>query len=401
MAHSEDQSLPERVSLDSRGSTDASVSSGEMAPSEVATGNLVDISPGEQLLIRVYRATVSVYSSPSLFLEETPGQLARKQALPWEEEEEKEEDRGKTSDTESASTVSSSSELGHLQDNWERFDDDERPPLPPPRSELQHLNTYPENPSDTTIANPALTNSLNPFSAEIVSGRVSPFDDFSSSIAQTLFDNSKRRSDPFTASTLATMSMDLLKTVSEHSETQELPAPLIPTSSSGYPTSDLPTSLPRRRSSPQVNRIANLKPGDNSRQFYSGSTPNLRQTGNSSPNLAHKSSASAGNSPTLTQKAPNENSTPKQQSDNTSREHSPFKRPPPPKPQPYSGATIEQIRSRVGSSASTLSTSNTYDPFGGLFGEGGLAAYANLGKRNGQSLGRDHPCSKTEESPLV
>ena len=101
------------------------------------------------------------------------------------------------SDTESISTISTCSSSDEEGNWWEKQDNDKPPPPPPPRTEL-----HSPFPSESTSVN-------DPVQISGVTGRSSPFDDFSSSIAQALFDNSKRRSDPFAASALANMSQDI------------------------------------------------------------------------------------------------------------------------------------------------------------------------------------------------
>ena len=99
-------------------------------------------------------------------------------------------------DTESISTISTCSSTDEEGNWWEKQDND-KPPPPPPRTEL-----HSPFPSESTSVD-------DPVQISGVTGRSSPFDDFSSSIAQALFDNSKRRSDPFAATALANMSQDI------------------------------------------------------------------------------------------------------------------------------------------------------------------------------------------------
>lgn len=347
---------------------------------------------------------------------------------------------GQDSDTESASTIStysSSDEEGNRQANWEQFD--ERPPLPPPRSELHHLFSSPgptpvETPLETPLSsatNPFLSTTTtttttqansNPFQSSDKVGD-SSLDDFSTSIAQALFDTAKRRSDPFAATALATMSRDIYKTIGEES----LPDPLIPTSSSEnlnrHPSTALPRSSPHvitdRRSSENIMGIICTRPNS------SGSTPNLSviHPSNSEPTFS-----SAGNSPVMSQKlataagtARNFHDVPTSQTSasavtgtahNTHIKPSPIpspKKPPPPKPQPYSGGAVTFFRERqlgshqdfpkgnaVSSNGGKTVNSQAYDPFGGLFGDGGMHAYASA-KGNGSTAN----CVQSKESPLV
>lgn len=113
------------------------------------------------------------------------------------------------------------------QQDWEKFDDDEltgpssslnRPPLPPPRSELDKLYSTPAHadqlsPTVELITTPKT--STNPFEAPDVapSPPKSPLQDFSSSIAEALISNSeqKEEEDPASASTLATAGREIIQ----------------------------------------------------------------------------------------------------------------------------------------------------------------------------------------------
>ena len=294
----------------------------------------------------------------------------------------------------SESIASTTSSSGAISQEWEKFDDDEnRPPLPPPRSELKHLfSGESKNSALSPIEAPPMEG-LNPFESNM--GRTSPIDGFSSSIAQSLFDSSKRRSDPFAASTLATMSMDIFKTVTEATDS-DLPDPLIPTSSVGSATINVPTSsFPTVRSSPQifshstgnVNKLGISNGGSNlgfMSQINSGSTPNLYVIQNVQAQDAIEKSASAGNSPSVSPKP------------SLNGQH--LKRLPPPKPQPYSGgamALYEQAKESPGrprahamlKAAHSDCSPLDYDPFRGLFGNEGLTGYA---RRNSTSLSPQH-----------
>lgn len=115
-----------------------------------------------------------------------------------------------------------------LIQGWERFDEDEvpgpdsvdRPPLPPPRSELEILYSTPAQPSvELIIESPTVKTSTNPFEASETEGprSKSPFEDFSSSIAEALLSNSeqKQAEDPVSASALATAGKELFETIEE------------------------------------------------------------------------------------------------------------------------------------------------------------------------------------------
>ena len=176
------------------------------------------------------------------------------------EEHKLDEDEGHESD----STVSTTSSSGVNTDStparaWERFDDDDdkidmkspsnRPPIPPPRSELF---------SETSQS----SNSLNPFESDLDARPRSPFDDsFSSLVAQTLSDKANVE-ESLTARTLSTMSKDIFKIIEEEEEEEEakknsspnkdapVPEPLIPTSSAAMATTNVTTS--QARNPPQV-----------------------------------------------------------------------------------------------------------------------------------------------------
>lgn len=144
----------------------------------------------------------------------------------------------------SVSTASSSSSdeqtalppLADQQQAWEKFDDfdDElagpsssldRPPLPPPRSELERLYNTPLQPAtdqSLAIGNPTVKASTNPFEAPDVAPPrpKSPFEDFSSSIAEALISNSeqKKTEDPASATALATAGKELFETIQEEKD---------------------------------------------------------------------------------------------------------------------------------------------------------------------------------------
>jgi hypothetical protein len=118
---------------------------------------------------------------------------------------------------------------GHQQ-GWERFDENEpaetdsslgKPPLPPPRSEVA---------SEALV----VVTSTNPFAASgaVPSRPKSPFEDFSSSIAEALISNSeqKQAKDPASASTLATAGRELFETIQDEKSVEEsLESQLSPT----------------------------------------------------------------------------------------------------------------------------------------------------------------------------
>ena len=112
---------------------------------------------------------------------------------------------------------------------WERFDDDDddasldRPPIPPPRSELEKLYAVPTKlhktppvetpPVELVIENPA---------QETISRPKSPFEDFSSSIAEALISNSEKKEDPVSASALATAGKELFETIEEEADEESV-----------------------------------------------------------------------------------------------------------------------------------------------------------------------------------
>ena len=174
------------------------------------------------------------------------------------DEERKSVDEGHESD----STVSTTSSSGVNTDSnptraWERFDDEDdkldtiispsnRPPIPPPRSEL-----YSEKSQSS--------NSLNPFESDLDSRARSPFDDsFSSSVAQTSSEKANIE-ESLATSTLNSASRDIFKIIEEEEQEAQLnsspqksgiPEPLIPTSSAAMATTNWTTS--QARNPPQV-----------------------------------------------------------------------------------------------------------------------------------------------------
>ena len=83
------------------------------------------------------------------------------------------------------------------------------------------------------------------------------------------------------------------------------------------------------------------------------------------------------------------------------------RRPPPPKPQPYSGGAVHFYREKqqkwAQDSAKGLNVNgnNAYDPFGGLFGDGGLHAYAKGSSNSDASTANCPQSVQSKESPLV
>ena len=317
---------------------------------------------------------------------------------------------------------------------WERFDDDDddkidlpspsnRPPVPPPRSELY---------SETSQS----SNSLNPFESDLDSRPRSPFDDsFSSSVAQTLSEKANVE-ESLTARTLTNTSRDIFKIIEEEEEqeTQKngdaVPEPLVPTSSAAVATTNLTTS--QARNPPQVSGGIAANP-----MHVSASAPNFplnygiqnhhfsayqQQFNTFNPhnpfvtldyrgiplnNLGTR--PSGPRSPKCERKWPRfvpSEQGPVVYANNMALQRGP-KRPPPQKPEPYSGkmpvsqTTVQQqlVQNRnelqalysSGSGASTgmegrkpsdpmlqrLPSLGAFDPFGDLLGDGGLKAYIN------------------------
>ena len=267
-------------------------------------------------------------------------------AVAEREEERREEDKADTTEERGrnsvasdsmVSTVSSSSEeltvLANQRKGWVNFEE-EKPPLPPPRAQLEEVTT------GAILANPNTVDSgrdpfidFNPFSRLDVdssdapqSGRMSPFEDFGASIAETLVSQSRNRTslDPYTANLMESagreiyMALDTRSAIPERRESEiVLPEPLIPTSSS--------TSV----SSLDSNCTANL---------YPFAPPPLKSASNGFP---------GSQSHPLTQ-----------------REWVRPRGPPPPKPQPYSGKPV-------------LALQGMDDPFGNLLGGISMQAYAS------------------------
>ena len=283
-------------------------------------------------------------------------------------------ERSNTGSDSMVSTASSSSEelttnpATHRRD-WVNFDEDDKPPLPPPRSELDNIA------GGNVLVNPLIKTSndvvdFNPFSGMESghgTGRVSPFEDFGAQVAQTLFNQSRNRSsiDSYTADLMASASRDIYMalgsttqpTIPERNESDtSLPEPLIPTSSSSSLSSlDRGGSCAQR--APSTNPFA--------------PPPPLSSATNGFP------------------------SHPLMQ-----REWVRPKGPPPPKPQPYSGKPVSVL----------CTAARTDDPFGNLLEGISMEAYANsspLSSGNSKSslpAGQPPPASSQHtsvESPLV
>lgn len=363
-------------------------------------------------------------------------------------EEHKSEDEGHESD----STVSTTSSSGVNTDTtparaWEKFDEDDdtctldltspsnRPPIPPPRSALF---------SDASSS----SNSLNPFESDLNSRPRSPFDDsFSSSVAQTLSEKANME-ESLAARNLSSMSRDIFKIIEEDEEEEimpsamdakkktSMPEPLIPTSSTAMATTDVTTG--QVRSPPQVS----LTVGGVEHPIHtSASAPVLPGHGGMHNNHfsgynQHAATFTHGNNPfySLDYRGvplnnigarPSGPRSPKCQRKwpqfpsphegtlvyaNNVVVHgdggSANKRPPPQKPQPYSGKMsvaqttqqqrLEQNRSELQTLYLTeggggrrddkrssdpmlqrLPSLGAFDPFGDLLGDDGLKAYLN------------------------
>ena len=293
------------------------------------------------------------------------------------EGEAQQRDRSSSGSDSMVSTASSSSEDlsvggGVQRRGWVNFDDNgTTPPLPPPRSELDDLTTGP----GAILANPAAMTDgeqlmgFNPFcrvpdpSSAAASGRVSPFEDLGSQIAETLFSQSRNRTslDAYSANFMASTCRDIYMALeTTHSTTDgresqtSLPEPLIPTSSSASLSSlgGNCTSLP-----PSTNPFAPIAP--------------LKSTANGFPGSSAHPIAQ--------------------------REWARPRGPPPPKPQPYSGKPLSALNLPGGKD----------DPFGNLLEGMSMQAYASSGPTAvvtaNTQLSSDSPSTQpaTVESPLV
>lgn len=304
------------------------------------------------------------------------------------------------------STASSSSEQeeGAQLRDWVKFDDEEaRPPLPPPRSALDEFlregrpspSPSPTPPVPIEVTAPG--GSMNPFSTPPTdTGRASPFDDFSASVAQSLFSQSRNRTslDAYSANIMANASMDLYKALETNHESENavLPEPLIPTSSS--------TSLASMGS---ASSSATLGAAPHPSQYNPFAAPPKFTVSSSSPNFTHMTGVNG--SPASFHKCP---SSLGQTSLQAQGDRAHVKRPPPPKPQPYSGKPVSAYQQQAAN-----------DPFSNLLSGMSMQAYANSGKSSNpsspsiqkavnstptqQSVSSSQPTQQTVhvESPLV
>ena len=293
-------------------------------------------------------------------------------------------DDGNESDSSTVSTTSSSgvNTDGDPTRNWERFDEEEeenspayvmsRPPLPPPRSALDIVAPAPQ---------PTLNNPFQECDAESDDKNTPadrPFQDFSSSIAQTLFDNSQRLTgdDPYAASTLANTSKDLFKTIDEDEEKESGTStpnegvlvnadPLVPTTSSAAVVTSNDTTTIVRGSQLQNHRGGSFHVSASSPDFlhtsdiplqpvvlqnpsanafytgpYSNSRPNFpivrRPAGPRSPKFAQLDQFSQQQQEQIVT-----NSSPPTWTQNHTSSQ-----PPPLKPAPYTGGALSTYRSR-------------------------------------------------------
>ena len=327
------------------------------------------------------------------------------------------------------------------QHHWERFDEEDensiefRPPLPPPRSELEEL--YKSIPTKISVEQNSATSvdlviqNSNPFSPLESEPQTypprskSPFEDFSSSIAEALITNSENKLsvDPESASTFATAGKELFES-KEAGDEQDI---FDSFSSLDYPVSSLSASIlqPTRLSCNTVTtypsstgsstnaisttqaRIDQLHPyssilrpipqegtfsaesiANNTNPFFSGSVnagnyPALvplskKPSGPRSPNYVQKFPLPIGN------QVVNSNGVPRRRPER-----------PPPKPQPYSGhyqqshseailynsnssndVSLRRRQSTIPFMAQQLPSLGEFDPFGDLLNsEGGMALY--------------------------
>lgn len=273
------------------------------------------------------------------------------------------------SETQDSPSLSCPPPIDHRHD-WERFDEEDemsvstassnRPPLPPPRSELEQLystvnkkltnepTSFPAKSSsavELTVRNPSPIpqSSSNPFLPTEGSRPKSPFEDFSSSIGKALITNSEQKlaGDPASASTLATTGKELFDTIQEEEQTERgnvlesldsqvsfSSTPVLTPStalslgssmsqsstqtglssaalrnpvSSGAPTVDVSTAQPRA----VVNPVTQFRANSVGRQYYSVLRP-IPQEGTFSPdsiasntNPFYSGSINAGHYPAL------------------------------------------------------------------------------------------------------
>ncbi len=362
-------------------------------------------------------------------------------------------------DEESVSSASSSdpepSSVNKQQ--WETFDDldTRQPPLLPPRTELPPppppSSSTQEEVSQNKLLTESTSSSNNPFrnfdyeakdevqtdtfnlietdhldkggarsnnnpspfeSLHLSARPQSPFDDFSSSVAEALMDNSQ---DSSAANVLTIASQDLANIVVENdqdliltnsaalhesSPITLLPQPLIPITTTAAPTQDIATDLlrgyTRKTSAPptmssttasayqqhsgyHASASAPTLPvhtgsyTHNSNPFYNGyqqmtySSKNLqRPSGPRSPKFAQDIPLSIPQVPLNCHKK---------------------RPPPPPRPQPYSGGQKESLN-RDDPLIQRLASIGEFNPFESLIGAGGMEAYVQ------QNI-------STNDSPLV
>lgn len=363
------------------------------------------------------------------------------------------------SDDESVSSASSSDQGPALTDTatgqqWETFDDldTQRPPLPPPRTELLPSIGQDDPPAAEKLLTGSTGSSNNPFrdfdyeakedgqselnfnviesnldrggarsndiapspfeSLHLSERPQSPFDDFSSSVAQALKDNSENTQD--VSSVLSNTSQDLSKIVEEEDndlilansaaleETSPtvtmLPTPLVPTTTAA-PTQDIATDLlrapgQRKMSAPSTmsSAIANShtafhpsasapvfplqQPSSASYTHYSNPFYNYgyQQMTYSSKNLPRPSGP---RSPKFAQEVPL--SIPQ-----VPLNYNKKRPPPPPRPQPYSRARDDSAN-KDDPLLQRLASIGEFNPFESLLGSGGMEAYVKT------STGNDSP----------
>ena len=250
---------------------------------------------------------------------------------------------------------------------------------------------------------------------------VSPFDDFSSSIARTLLDSSQRLSpdDPRAANTLANTSQELFKTSDDEGDlimvnkaaepetiTPESTLDLLAMTTPGLSTQNVNTELPR--SSALVHLKNDSATTSNAHNVHvSSSAPNLLPA-QVPQNSVHTMS---GNMHTNAYFRGYQNS--KYDSRQLRRpsgprspkfaQHIPLSFPqvplishgssskrPPTRPQPYSGAQVSQFREQFQKGHLTNKTDSlmdpmlqrlpslgSFNPFGDLLGDGGMEAYVS------------------------
>ena len=288
--------------------------------------------------------------------------------------------RSSTGSDSMVSTASSSSEelsvpTAAQRQGWVHFDVGENttPPLPPPRSQLDNLISE----DGAVLANPVVvsgpgSNDLvdsNPFSRTdasnstlddfTLSGRISPFEDFSAQVAQTLYSQSRNRTsiDAYTADLMASASRDIYMalgptttTIPESSRESEaiLLEPLIPNSSSTSVSSL--DSISCLNTHPSTNPFAPSPLKSTSNGFPSSSSHPLMQ-----------------------------------------REWVRPRGPPPPKPQPYSGKPPSLLQQK--------SISN--DPFSNLLEGMSMQAYAHSSNKCSAPAAGMLPAASQEITPIA